>query len=61
MNLIYVHVGKSLPRELIDSLYQVLLVSFGFIFGQFSFFWAFEKKMLRSCGLGFIANWFEKK
>ena len=46
---------------LIFPVYQVLLVSFGLLFGQFSFFWAFEKKMLRSCGLGFIANWFEKK
>lgn len=46
---------------LIFPIYQVLLVSYGFIFGQFEFFWAFEKKMLRSCGLGFIANWFEKK
>lgn len=46
---------------LIFPVYQILLVSYGFIFGQFQFFWAFEKKMLRSCGLGFIANWFEKK
>ncbi len=43
---------------LIFPIYQVLLVSFGFLFGQFTFFWAFEKKMLRSCGLGFI---FSKK
>lgn len=41
---------------LIFPIYQVLLVSFGFIFGQFTFFWAFEKKMLRSCGLGFLVN-----
>ncbi len=34
--------------------YQVLLVGFGFIFGQFNFFWNFEKKMLRSMGLGFL-------
>lgn len=45
---------------LIFPVYQVLLVSYGFLFGQYQFFWAFEKKMLRSCGLGFIANWFEK-
>jgi hypothetical protein len=32
---------------LIFPLYQVLLVLFGWIFGQFKFFWAFEKKMLR--------------
>ena len=46
---------------LIFPIYQILLVSFGFIFGQFTFFWAFEKKMLRACKLGFIADWFEKK
>jgi len=26
-------------------LYQVLLILFGFIFGQFTFFWNFEKRM----------------
>ena len=26
--------------------YQVLLLAYGFIFGQFRFFWNFEKKML---------------
>ena len=41
---------------LIFPVYQVLLVSYGFIFGQFEFFWAFEKKMLRSCGLGFLVK-----
>lgn len=39
---------------LIFPIYQVLLVSFGFLFGQFTFFWNFEKKMLRSMGLGFM-------
>ena len=39
--------------------YQLLLVTFGFLFGQFSFFWAFEKKMLRSMKLGFIADYFD--
>lgn len=46
---------------LIFPVYQILLVSYGFIFGQFNFFWQFEKKMLRSLKLGFIANWFDKK
>ena len=46
---------------LIFPVYQLLLVFFGFIFGQFTFFWAFEKKMLRSLKLGFIADWFDKK
>lgn len=32
--------------------YQILLVVFGWLLGQFSFFWEFEKKMLRRFGLG---------
>jgi hypothetical protein len=32
--------------------YQILLVTFGLLFGQFKFFWEFEKKMLRRFGLG---------
>ncbi|WP_425075502.1 DUF6787 family protein [Psychroserpens sp. S379A] len=32
--------------------YQILLVAFGWLFGQFKFFWAFEKKMLKRFGLG---------
>ncbi len=39
---------------LIFPIYQVLLVSIGFLFGQFKFFWAFEKKMLKGLGLGFL-------
>ncbi|OUR90693.1 hypothetical protein A9Q87_12105 [Flavobacteriales bacterium 34_180_T64] len=31
--------------------YQILLVCFGWLFGQFKFFWDFEKKMLRRFGL----------
>ena len=31
--------------------YQILLVFFGWLFGQFEFFWKFEKKMLRRFGL----------
>jgi hypothetical protein len=31
--------------------YQVLLVALGWLFGQFEFFWGFEKKMLRRFGL----------
>ena len=34
--------------------YQILLVLFGWLFGQFQFFWTFEKKMLSRFGLGFI-------
>lgn len=32
--------------------YQLLLVVFGWLFGQFKFFWNFEKNMLRRFGLG---------
>ena len=32
--------------------YQILLVTFGWLFGQFKFFWNFEKKMLKRFGLG---------
>ncbi len=31
--------------------YQILLVCFGWLFGQFKFFWEFEKKMIRRFGL----------
>lgn len=31
--------------------YQILLVCIGWLFGQFQFFWNFEKKMLRRFGL----------
>ncbi|MDA9201881.1 diacylglyceryl transferase [Flavobacteriaceae bacterium] len=41
---------------LIFPIYQVLLVFFGFIFGQFKFFWNFEKKMLNRMGLSFLFN-----
>ena len=39
---------------LIFPIYQVLLVLIGLLFGQFKFFWTFEKKMLRSMGMGFL-------
>lgn len=39
---------------LIFPIYQVLLVFIGFLFGQFKFFWSFEKKMLKNMGLGFL-------
>ena len=32
----------------IFPLYQVLLLVYGFIFGQFSFFWEKEKKLIRA-------------
>jgi len=39
---------------IIFPIYQVLLVAIGTLFGQFRFFWNFEKKMLKSMGLGFL-------
>ncbi|MCW5516671.1 DUF6787 family protein [Muriicola sp. Z0-33] len=39
---------------IIFPIYQVLLVVFGWVFGQFRFFWNFEKKMLQRMGLGFL-------
>ena len=35
-------------------IYQILLVGIGWLFGQFNFFWNFEKKMLARMGMGFI-------
>lgn len=44
----------TLRLLLIFPFYQVLLVIFGWLFGQFKFFWGFEKKMLSRMGLGFL-------
>jgi hypothetical protein len=41
---------------LIFPLYQILLVCFGWLFGQFNFFWNFEKKMLVRLGLSRFLN-----
>jgi hypothetical protein len=35
---------------IIFPIYQVLIVIIGALFGQFQFFWAFEKKMLARLG-----------
>ncbi len=51
------HLGVFfLPFRLliIFPIYQLMLVFNGFIFGQFKFFWDFEKKMLRRLKLGFL-------
>ena len=37
---------------IIFPIYQLLLLFFGFIFFQFSFFWKLEKKILIKIGLG---------
>ena len=35
---------------IVFPIYQLLLVGFGWLFGQFNFFWKFEKKMLSRLG-----------
>jgi hypothetical protein len=40
---------------LILPLYNILLLGYGFIFGQFSFFWAFEKRLFKR-----LSTWFKK-
>ena len=50
---------RVLRLLLIFPIYQVLLVFVGYIFGQFSFFWNFEKKMLERLKLGFIARYID--
>jgi len=44
----------TLRLLLIFPFYQILLVIYGWLFGQFKFFWGFEKKMLSRMGLGFL-------
>lgn len=39
---------------LIFPIYQLTLPIVGWFFGQFQFFWAFEKKFLTRVGLGFL-------
>jgi hypothetical protein len=41
---------------LLFIMYQFLLVCFGWLFGQFEFFWNFEKKMIRRLGLKRLLN-----
>lgn len=52
---------RVLRLLLIFPIYQVLLVFVGFIFGEFKFFWEFEKKMLYRIKLGFIADFVDNK
>ena len=44
----------TLRIAVIFPLYQILLVIYGWLFGQFKFFWNFEKKMLSRLGLAFL-------
>ena len=41
---------------IIFPIYQVLIVIIGALFGQFKFFWAFEKKMLVRLGFKYFNN-----
>src|SRR5438552_1059097 len=38
---------SALYYLLILPFYNVLLLAYGFLFGQFKFFWAFEKRMMK--------------
>lgn len=44
----------ALRLLMIFPVYQVLLVAYGWLFGQFRFFWQFEKNMLSRMGFGRI-------
>lgn len=39
---------------LVFPIYQLTLPIVGWLFGQFQFFWTFEKKFLSRLGLGFL-------
>jgi hypothetical protein len=39
---------------LVFPIYQITLPIVGWLFGQFKFFWNFEKKFLTRIGLGFL-------
>ncbi|MEM6738415.1 MAG: DUF6787 family protein [Bacteroidota bacterium] len=41
---------------LILPIYNITLLCYGFLFGQFAFFWKYEKKMLRRFGIKVDAN-----
>ncbi|MFT5238769.1 MAG: hypothetical protein ACI840_000792 [Ulvibacter sp.] len=45
---------RPLRLILIFPFYQILILVYGWLFGQFQFFWNFEKKMLRRMKLGFL-------
>jgi uncharacterized membrane protein YfcA len=42
--------GTILYYILVLPLYNVLLLAFGFVFGQFDFFWRFEKRFFSRIG-----------
>lgn len=48
-------IATTLYYLLILPVYNVILLAYGFVFGQFSFFWEFEKRTF-----GRIAAWFSR-
>lgn len=38
---------------LILPIYNIILLCYGFLFGQFAFFWKYEQKMLKRFGIKF--------
>ena len=47
---------KPIRLVLIFPIYQILILIFGALFGQFQFFWNFEKKMLARMGFKYFKN-----
>ena len=51
---IYPWLYWTLRILLVFPIYQLTLPIIGWLFGQFQFFWTFEKKFLSRLGLGFL-------
>ncbi len=51
LNLIFYYLIATI---IVTLIYPFLLIVFGFIFGQFEFFFRFSRQMLLRIGLGFI-------
>ena len=47
---------KPIRLILIFPVYQILILIFGALFGQFQFFWNFEKKMLVRMGFKYFKD-----
>ena len=46
-----IYIFWSLRVLIIFPIYQILLIIIGTLFGQFNYFWSFEKKFLRRIGI----------
>ncbi len=51
---------RPLRILLIFPVYKILILIYGWIFGQFDFFLTFVKKMLKRLGLGFLIKLFSR-